>query len=66
MPDAGLIEGSACCSPSSSFSCDVVSSSASISSSDRQVALPAGESVDELADALGAGVLDLVDGVVLP
>ena len=45
VPDAGLIEGSACCSPRSSFSCAVVSSSDCISSSDRLfgvVALPAG------------------------
>ena len=68
VPDAGLIEGSAVCSPSSSFSCAMVSSSSSINSSDRLLdvaILHVGESVEELADVLGTGVLALADGVSL-
>ena len=70
MPDAGLIEGSSVLSSSSALSWAAVSSSSSISSSLRLLGvaiLPAGESVEELADGLGTGVLLLVVvGVPLP
>ena len=68
MPDAGLIEGSSVLLSRSALSWAAVSSSSSISSSDWLLGvaiLPAGESVEEVADFLGTGVL-LLAGVGVP